>query len=348
MRTIEPERYLCYRTIGAVEIDGRLNDTSWKQAPWTNYFVDIEGERKPLPRFKTRVKMLWDDDYFYFAADMEEPHVWTTIVFHDQVIFHENDFEIFIDPDGDNHEYYELEINALNTFWDLFLRKPYKDGGPVVHTWEVPGLKTAVSVDGTINDPRDSDRGWSVEFAIPWNVLAEHAHRPCPPRHGDQWRVNFSRVEWEHETYTSEFIVKSNPPVEAAKNEYRIKEGIPCDNWVWSPQGLVNMHCPEMWGYVQFSTLPPGQDEFCPDDAAEVRIILHEIYYAQKDFHKKNNHWAKNCKELGLDNKYRDRKIKPPIIEFTNDGYSARVEIQLPDGTTQKFSIRQDSLFREE
>ena len=24
------------------------------------------------------------------------------------------------------------------------------------------------------------------------------------------------------------------------------------DNWVWSPQGLVDMHVPERWGVVQF------------------------------------------------------------------------------------------------
>jgi hypothetical protein len=24
------------------------------------------------------------------------------------------------------------------------------------------------------------------------------------------------------------------------------------DNWVWSPQGLINMHVPEMWGRVRF------------------------------------------------------------------------------------------------
>ena len=30
--------------------------------------------------------MLWDDDYFYFGADMEEPHVWGTLTKRDSVI----------------------------------------------------------------------------------------------------------------------------------------------------------------------------------------------------------------------------------------------------------------------
>ena len=74
--------------------------------------------------------MLWDDQYFYVGAELEEPDVWVTLTEHDSVIFRDNDFEVFIDPNSDNHEYYEFEINALGTFWDLLLPPPYKDGGP--------------------------------------------------------------------------------------------------------------------------------------------------------------------------------------------------------------------------
>ena len=63
--------------------------------------------------------MLWDDEYFYFAAELIEDQIWATLTERDSVIFYDNDFEIFIDPDGDSHQYYEFEINALNTVWDL-------------------------------------------------------------------------------------------------------------------------------------------------------------------------------------------------------------------------------------
>jgi hypothetical protein len=109
--------YDCPRAAMPVQIDGRLDDPVWSRAPWTADFVDIEGDAKPTPRFRTRVKMLWDDQYYYVGAWMEEPHVWGKLTRHDSVIFHDNDFEVFIDPDGDTLEYYEFEINALNTGW---------------------------------------------------------------------------------------------------------------------------------------------------------------------------------------------------------------------------------------
>src|SRR5262249_52033134 len=82
----------------------------------------------PGPRSRPGAKMAWADRYLYVAAELEEPHVWATLTDHDAVIFRDNDFEVFIDPDGDNHEYYEIEINALSAEWDLLLDKPYRDG----------------------------------------------------------------------------------------------------------------------------------------------------------------------------------------------------------------------------
>jgi hypothetical protein len=233
----QPLEYTSPRAQTAPRIDGKLGDPIWSQAPWTSDFVDIEGSAKPKPRFRTRAKMAWDDEYFYVAAELEEPHVWATLTEHDSVIFHDNDFEVFIDPNGDTLEYFEFEINALNTGWDLFLRKPYRFGGKADNGWEIPGLKTAVAIRGTLNNPNDRDEGWTVEIAFPWKAFGERARMPIPPRPGDRWRVNFSRVEWQHEVVNGRY--------------QRVKDTKE-DNWVWSPQGEINMHIPEKWGYVRF------------------------------------------------------------------------------------------------
>lgn len=329
MKRIVPRGYVCFRTEKPPKIDGRLDEPAWRQAAWTADFVDIEGGRRPRPRLRTRAKMLWDSQYFYLAAELEEPHVWGTLTKHDSVIFNDNDFEFFIDPDGDNHEYYEFEINALNTVWDLFLPRPYKDGGRADNGWDVPGMITAVHVNGTLNDPSDRDAGWTVEIAIPWAALCEFARRAAPPRDGDQWRVDFSRVEWQHQI---------------AAGKYRKVPQTHEENWVWSPTGIVDMHRPERWGFVQFSTAPPGTVAFKPDRTQSGRDALMEIYYRQKAFREKHGRWARSLEQLALEGQLSALK---PRMTTTGDTFRATVEIPLGSPEkNQAWSIRQDSRLR--
>ena len=128
--------------------------------------------------------MLWDDQYWYIAAQMEEPDLWATIRERDAVIFRDNDFELFIDPSGTAHRYFEVEMNQLATVWDLFLAKPYREGGHADNSWNIDGLRIAVALDGTLNDPRDRDHGWTVELAIPWSAFADSGRNVVPPRAG--------------------------------------------------------------------------------------------------------------------------------------------------------------------
>ena len=114
-----PRHYVAHRAAAPPKIDGRLDEAAWTAAPWSELFVDIEGDTRPAPPLRTRAKMLWDDEYFYVAAEMQEPDVWATLRARDSVIFRDNDFELFIDPDGDTHAYYELEVNAFGTPWDF-------------------------------------------------------------------------------------------------------------------------------------------------------------------------------------------------------------------------------------
>lgn len=275
--------YLCYRAREPITIDGNLGKNEWGHAPWTEDFVDIEGDAKPAPRYWTRVKMLWDDQYLYIAAQMEEPHVWGTLTERDSVIFHDNDFELFLDPDGDNHNYLELEINALGTVWDLLLTKPYRDRGLPLTGWDCKGLQTAVAVFGTLNDPSDADAGWTVEIAIPWKSMDEFCGVDCPPNAGDMWRINFSRVEWDHTVENGRYVKVPRTPEH---------------NWVWSPQGAIDMHRPEEWGVLQFCATE--QDEPLEYPGADVRRDLMKVYWAQKEFRKTCDTWATDLRQLGL------------------------------------------------
>lgn len=306
-----PKHYICYQSEVPLKIDGKLDERVWQRAAWTDDFIDIEGSLKPIPRFRTRAKMLWDVEYFYVAAELEEPEIWANLTERDAVIFYDNDFEIFIDPDGDSHEYYEFEMNALNTVWDLLLIRPYRDGGPAVNAWDIQGLRTGVSVDGTINQPGDKDKVWTLEVAMPWKILKECAQKDAPPQNGDQWRINFSRVEWQVEVKNQKYSKVIDPVTGKPFAE---------DNWVWSPQGLINMHYPEMWGFVQFSAKIVGQgtDEFQLGPEENARWALRQVYYQQRNYFEQFGKYTSNISDLKLEGfKF------PPIINITPNLFEA-------------------------
>lgn len=253
-----PRAYDAPWTSGPMVIDGSLDEPSWSQAPWTRDFVDILGDDAPSPSLRTRAKILWDDTYLYVGAEMEEPHLWATLLEQDAIIYQDDDFEVFLDPDGDGLEYFEVEVNAFGSVLDLFMNKPYNKGGSAALDWNLPGLRTGVLTDGTVNVPADLDVGWAVELAIPWRELVPPGASPAPvsptsasaprrpgdpPQPGDTWRINFSRVDWPLSISEGIYRKRAYPSREHPHPE---------SNWVWSPQETINMHIPERWGFVRF------------------------------------------------------------------------------------------------
>jgi hypothetical protein len=319
-----PRGYACVRTSSSPTIDGRIDPGEWAAGAWSEPFVDILGDRKPAPRHATRMRMMWDDEFLYVGASLEEPHVWATLTARDSVIYHDNDFEVFIDPSGDTHLYNEIEINALNTVWDLLLVKTYDDGGPAIHAWDIPELRTAVHIDGTINDPTDTDTGWSVEMAIPWAALAETAGVDCPPKPGDRWRMNFSRVQWRLDVNDGAYIKRADEAGDA----------LPEDNWVWSEQRAIAMHEPEFWGIVEFRSSPNGPSVE-PTDADRAMWCLRQVFRAVRAYAQAHGKPPMQLDEVD-DYKRLVATCEPPAgwnwpPTFTGDGDRWRLWIEQPD-----------------
>jgi hypothetical protein len=262
--------YTCYLTTGAIKIDGRLDEGSWQKAPKSPGFVDlVNGKSAPLD---TRMAALWDEENLYIGFWIEEPLVQAKFTERDSPIYMENDVELFI---AGKDCYYEFEINALGTVYEVFFiwQNTYKKGcvfdkpefdllsqrvdvlGGFQDSmrfgkhprgkrwafldWDFPGMKSAVHVDGTLNDNTDVDKGWTVELAFPWKgmeILAEG--RSLPPQDGDTWRMDFSRFE--------AFDLEGNP-VE------------PSAGWAFNKHGVYDSHIPECFTYVHFSTKDTGE-----------------------------------------------------------------------------------------
>lgn len=245
-----------------IKVDGKLDEKSWLEVKPSPKFVDlISGE---ATAYSTTVKLLWDEKYLYVGYEIEEPNLKGKFTERDSPIYEDNDVEIFIA--GEN-AYYEFEINSLGTIYEgLFVwqsdfetsglsklaeldrTKPslrfqeFNGVGFAKHPrgkrwaflgWDYPGVQTAVAVQGTLNNDKDKDQGWTVELAFPWEgmkLLNFAKPRALPPKPDDQWRMDFSRFNQ----------YKVNPP----KND--------SGGWALSYHGIWDSHIPEYFPYVTF------------------------------------------------------------------------------------------------
>lgn len=320
----DPQCYICLRAGEKIKVDGELDEASWKNATETAPFVDISGKGFPAPKFLTTAKMLWDDDFLYVAAEMNEPNLQASLTEHDSVIYRENDFEVFLDPDGDGKNYFEIEVNALGTIFDLMLDKPYRVGGNFFTQWDCPGLKVAVKLVGTLNDSSDSDRGWTVEMAIPRKALTLNFDNPLQA--GKCWRVNFSRVQW-------------------------LKKDEREENWVWSPTGKIDMHMPDRWGYVYFSEktaeTPKNREDFSFPYPQSIYKLLWAMFYEQRENFSRNQNYLRAPEQFFLTEKetvYLPGGTKL-AVEATQNAF--RVMADVP-AENKRYSVNEQGEFRTE
>ena len=313
-KIILPKHYIVNKINDEINIDGKDDELAWSNAIYTNDFIDIEGDK--IPRQKTNVKMLWDDKFLYVFAKLYENHIWGDITKRDEVIYYNNDFEVFINPNDDVFSYGEIEINALGTEWDLFLNRPYRLKGKADSSWDINGLKSAVDINGTLNDPNDLDDYWTVEIAIPLKEIEKlnTSIKDEKVISGDVWRINFSRVNWDFEINNGVYSRKKE------NGKY-----LPEYNWVWSPQGIINMHVPENWGYLVFSE---NNEVF---NMTNKLITQHILYTVFREITFGNLKYLKNLEANTSiefkDFEYRNIKISCNFLK-TEDGYV----IELNDG----------------
>ena len=306
-KIILPKHYIVNKINDQINIDGRDDELAWNNAIYTDDFIDIEGSKTPSQ--KTNVKMLWDEKFLYVFAKLYENHIWGDITKRDEVIYYNNDFEVFINPNDDVFSYGEIEINALGTEWDLFLNRPYRLKGKADSSWDINGLKSAVDISGTLNDPNDLDDYWTVEIAIPLKEIEKlnTSGKDEKVISGDVWRINFSRVNWDFEINNGVYSRKKE------NGKY-----LPEYNWVWSPQGIINMHVPENWGYLVFSE----NDEIF--NMTNKLITQHILYTVFREITFGNLKYLKNLEANTSiefkDFEYRNIKISCNFLK-TEDGY---------------------------
>jgi hypothetical protein len=210
-----------------IVIDGKGDDAAWGAAASTGPFVDVGSGRSAASYPVTgSARVAWDSDNMYvlievkdfdvngfFTDKASQPKDWTAT--GQPMTWNHDTAEIMIDPDGDgdNRDYYEIQINPSNKVFksqfDAYNAPKTEPQGPFGHEDWDPKMTTAVRVRGTIDKPGDKDEGYVVEAAIPWAAFEKGA-KNRPPKPGDTWRMNFYAMENNGGTAWSPILGQGN------------------------------------------------------------------------------------------------------------------------------------------
>jgi cellulose/xylan binding protein with CBM9 domain len=181
----------CLRAAGAIKIDGKADEGAWAKAPVLKDFA-VFWQRRPA-RSKTEARLLWDDDFLYFTAKMEDVDLYADVKQYNGMTWTNDVFELFFKPDMAKKPYYEFQVNALNTRMETFLPSRGAGGFQRFATQEKLGMESAVVLRGTLNNWKDRDEGWTVEGRIPWKAFQETGGRP---KAGDRWKFALCRYDY--------------------------------------------------------------------------------------------------------------------------------------------------------
>jgi DNA-binding beta-propeller fold protein YncE len=182
-------RYTARRADSKIEVDGKLNELAWRNAAWFGDFKFAwwkDGKQE-----QTVARMLWDDEFLYVSYECQDAHISAVQTEHDSPVYKDDCVELFTAPNPARPlDYFNIEMNVNRAILD----RHHPDGpGKTVPNWNSHGIRIATSVDGTLNDDTDKDRGWVLEVAIPFANFAEVTGR-SHPRDGDIWHLNLNRL----------------------------------------------------------------------------------------------------------------------------------------------------------
>jgi hypothetical protein len=181
--------YDCPKVQKAPVIDGVLDDEAWKKAPVVTLLLAVTGEKATKD---TKARMCWDDKALYVAFECADEDIWGNMYKRDDWIFREEVVEAFINPSCNLTHYFEFNVSPRNVIFDASIVN-LTGSGPSEGTsydWNCEGLRTAVVVDGTLDNRKDVDRSWTVEMAIPFASIGRATPKPA-----ERWRLNLYRIE---------------------------------------------------------------------------------------------------------------------------------------------------------
>ena len=128
----------------------------------------------------------WDDYYFYAAFRVRDTNVLGTNTTTTSQPQQDDDLEVFFETDDARAKLRTPQTVQMAVSAAQGAYFSIGDGTKIPKGKAVYSYKYAVTVNGTLNKPDDTDTGYDVELAIPWSEMG----RSKPPAPGEVWGFN--------------------------------------------------------------------------------------------------------------------------------------------------------------
>ncbi len=182
--------YTAMKAGSRMVMDGFLDEPAWTQARSVGPFQFQwyqSGEKEP-----TEAKIVWDDERIYFAFQCADKHISAEQYGPNSPVSRDDCCEAFISPVPEGSErldYINYEINCIGTWLVGYHAKSRNaDRGK----WEPGGIVIGRYIKGTVNNDKDIDEGWVLEFSVPWTHFREFGAE-FPPKDGQVIHVGLHR-----------------------------------------------------------------------------------------------------------------------------------------------------------
>jgi uncharacterized repeat protein (TIGR03806 family) len=175
-------------------IDGVAEEVAWKHAEVIDrFYLPWLRENVRPARTATKARLLWDRQFLYFFAEMEDSDLYADIKQHDGETWNNDVFELFFKPAKENAGYYEFQVNAAGTTMDMFLPRRNSGGFRRFISDREFHIDAKVKIRGTLKKWQDTDKGWDVEGRIPWSDFLVTGGRPAV---NEKWAFALCRYDY--------------------------------------------------------------------------------------------------------------------------------------------------------
>ena len=186
--------YKVAKAKGPIIIDGKMDDAAWKDAEVQSFDYFYRAD-KPVDKQKSKFRMLWDSANIYLFYECEDTSLTARETNFDARPYLDDCAEFFVVPVPDSvYMHFGFEINITKAAYDYIVLWRYYNNRTIFIRGYNPAYKVEVTYDGTINNDKDKDKGWKMEFQIPFAALSDFQNFARPGA-GVKWAFQAVRQD---------------------------------------------------------------------------------------------------------------------------------------------------------